>query len=262
MRQMIIRTSVSCLIVLLFPCPKLHSVQHAQDSDQPTAIAEKHVRVFDVDGLSMLDALLQLGRQEHIPLGIEYLDPSDLDKPISVHLHGTSVGAVVNAILNQRRGYTWRSENGVVHIGHRGMPSGDRNLLDVVLREFSVSERTTLLTAASLMLPAQLRRQLYPPKPPSGVAGIVGSISGGRIENQVGPLKLRNVTVRQVLDRLVSEHNNAAWVILVPPMHLDRLPPKGLWYVIEYNAPQDNWSGFIGTLLGENWPPQSGRERE
>ena len=185
MRQMIIRTSVFCLIVLLFPCPKLHSVQQAQESDQPTGTAEKHVRVFDVDGLGMLDALLQLGRQEHIPLGIEYLDPSDLDKPISVHLHGTSVGAVVNAILNQRRGYTWRSENGVIHIGHRGMPSGDRNLLDVVLRDFSVPERTVLLTAASVMVPAQLNASYIRPSPHQGPAEQSGVF-------RVGELKIRS----------------------------------------------------------------------
>jgi hypothetical protein len=261
MRQMIIRASVFCLIVLLFPCLKLHSVQQVQQSDQPTGIAKMRVRVFDFRG-SMLDALLQVGRQEHLPLGIEYLDPNDLDEPISVQLHGTSVGAVVNAILNQRRGYTWRIEKGVILIGHPGMPSGERNLLDVVLREFSVPERTVLFTAATVMLRAQLERQLHPPKPTPGAVGTVGSISGGRIENQVGPLTLRNVTVRQVLDRLVSQDNNAAWVILVPPTRLDRLPPKGLWYIIEYNAPQDNWTGFIGRLLRENWPPRSLRKQK
>lgn len=250
------------LMLLLCPWAKSHSLQQRQLADPPTGIAEKRIRAFDVEGLSMLDALLRLGRQEQVPLGIEYLDPRDLDKPISVHLRGTSVGAVVKAILNQRAGYTWRVENGVVLIGHPGLPSGDRNLLDRLLPEFSTSGRTALVTATNLMLPAQLQRYLNPPKPTSGVSGVAGSVLGGRIENQVGPLHLRNVTVRQVLNRLVSEHKNAAWVILAPPAHLDRLPEKGLWYVIEYNAPQNQWSEFMGTLLREYWSSESGGKRK
>ena len=239
------------MTALLLPCGTLPLFARARPTEG-VGIAERGVHKFDVDGLSLLDALLQLGRQARVPLGIEYLDPADLQESVTLHVSESSVGHVLRAILDQRPGYTWNVDDGVVHIGHAGLPSGSANLLDYVLRKFAIGE-TELTTAADLMLPGQLKREMSAPRVPSGVSGIYGSAPGGRPEDRVGPLELEHVTVREVLNRLVRERSNAAWVILVPPNRLDRFPSDGLWYIIEYEAPQARWSGPIGSLLRENW---------
>jgi hypothetical protein len=188
---------------------------------------------------------------------MEYLNPADLERPVTVHVNKASVGDIVQAILGKRTAYRWNVEGTVIHIGHPGLASGEQNLLDHVLREFSTGGRTDLVTAATVMLPAQLKREMSPPKPSPGVAGILGSVLGGRPEDQVGPLTLHGVTVRQVLNRLVSEGNKAAWVVLVPPAQMGKLPARTAWYVIGYDDPRRDWGPFIATLLQRNWQPES-----
>jgi hypothetical protein len=249
------RIRVLCSTALLFSSGALPLAAQAQPPNGRARIVERSVHRFDVEGLSMLDALLHLGQQEHLALGIEYLDPADLGKPVALHLGEASVGHIIQAILDQRSGYTWNVGDDVVNIGHEGLPSGDANLLEHVLRRFVTAGRTDLITATTLMLPGQLRRELSPSQVSSGVSAIYGSVLGGTSGDQVGPLELENVTVRQVLNRLVSQRNNAAWVVLVPPRGIDRLPPHGRWYIIEYDPAQTHWTGFIERLLRENWQP-------
>jgi hypothetical protein len=263
MRQMTeVGTSIYWMTLLLASYGGISFSREAQGAGQRTETAAKTVASFDVEGLNTLDALLQLGRQARTPLGIEYLNPADLERPVSLHVNNTSVGSVVRAILEQRTAYTWNVQDGVIHIGHTGLPSGDRNVLDHVLSEFSTGGSTDLVTAATVMLPGQLRRQESPPKPSAGVAGIFGSVLGGRAEDQVGPLMMHGVTVRQVLNRLVSEGNKAAWVVLVPPAQMGELPAKGAWYVIAYGDPRRDWGPFILTLLRRNWEPQATQGRK
>ncbi len=256
MNRTILSLFIAIFLFLQFNTNTLSAVQRSPGSYGHGGIASRRLAAFDVQGVSMLDALLQLGRQARIALGIEYLHPRDLDEKVSLHLTQVSVGQVVEAILQTHKGYTWKVEGGVVHIGHAAQTAAGHSLLDVSLQHFAIPAKTALSTAANLMLPAQLQRQLQPPSPTSRVTGIAGSALGGRVENQVEPLDLHNVTVRQVLDRLVSEKSNAAWVILAPPGRMDRIPKGGLWYVIEYDAPQEEWGDFIRGLLRENWTPQ------
>ena len=42
---------------------------------------------LQIDGMSMIGALLAVGRQLHIPMGIRYLDRDAVQKPVSVRLH-------------------------------------------------------------------------------------------------------------------------------------------------------------------------------
>jgi hypothetical protein len=103
---------------------------------------------------------------------------------------------------------------------------------------------------------------MIPPKPSPGVAGVMGSIIGARPEDQVGPLTMHGATVRQVLNRLVSEGNKAAWVLLVPPAQLSKLPARNLWYIIAYDDPRREWGAAMTPLLQRSWQPESTQRRE
>ncbi len=208
----------------------------------------------------MLDALLQLGRQTHTPLSIEYINPTDLKPDVTVHLTNAPVGDIVRAILGTRTTYTWDLEDGVIHVARRASASPEPNLLDHTMREFTIAVSTTLVAAATLALPAQLTQEMAAPKPARGVTGVGGDIMGERREDRAGPLTMRQVTVRRVLNRLVSEGNMAAWVVVVPPARLRRLPlpEKGAWYVIAYDDPRRDWGPFVAKLLRQNWEPESG----
>jgi hypothetical protein len=255
-----IRRPIYLLALILMPCEVAPLLPGTRDFDKRPNISNRMVASFDANGLNMLDALLRLGRQERIPLGIEYLNPKDLNCPVTLHVRDERLGDIVRSILEKQVGYTWDVKGDVIHVKHAGMPSAGRNLLDHMLAEFSISGKTDLVTAATVMLPAQLRRGMTSAESPSGPTGIVGSILGGRYEDQVGPLKMRHVTVREVLDRLVSEGNKGAWVFLLPPSQMGKLPTKTPWYVLAYDDPRTDLQLFVARLLREHWEAQGTRK--
>lgn len=248
----------------------------AQGKDQ-ASLSSCPVTAFRADGITMIDALMKLARAERIALGIEYANPHDLAQPVTVNLGPTTVGQAFEALLPRNKGYAVCIQDGVVHLVNRALSSRRHTLLDQVIPEFSVAPdhgNPLTVVMASNQLRIELERLLGPKAPSrgSGPVGMVGSLSGGLMKNQIAPLKLRNKTVRQILDRLVSEHHNAAWVVVVPPSQLERLPPHGLsfnvmsfnvndlWEILEYDVSPLRWSDSLLGLLRSNWGKSVGSE--
>jgi len=67
-------------------------------------------------------------------------------------------------------------------------------------------------------------------------AGIIGDYPSGNPQFRVGPWTMRNATVGQILNRIVSEHNNGAWVVQQAPWNMDKEPSYGLWRLFEYDG--------------------------
>jgi hypothetical protein len=118
----------------------------------------------------------------------------------------------------------------VVMVTHRGAPHGRKNLLNLRISEFTIAREVTL-QAASLQLLGRLYFVQHP-----RATGIVGDYPSGNPQFRVGPWTMRNTTVRQILNRIVSQHNNGAWVVQQPPWNMDKEPEYGLWRVIEYDG--------------------------
>ncbi|MBZ5544265.1 MAG: hypothetical protein LAO07_11395 [Acidobacteriia bacterium] len=241
------------------------SARGAQHPDcQTTGILAQRVDSYAVDGMTVIDGVMQLAQQAHIPLGIEYANPDDMSVRVSLNLRSPTVGEALEAILPSGKGYVVCGLDGVVHITNTNVPPRDKNALDRVLREFSIPRASGLVTVvmASNLLRMELKRSLQPApsQAATGPVGIVGSLPVGRVENKIGPLSLHNVTVRKVLDRLVSEHNNSAWLVVVPPERLEH-PPSGspslnvndLWLILEYDVSPPRWSDGLLSLLRQNW---------
>jgi hypothetical protein len=55
-----------------------------------------------------------------------------------------------------------------------------------------------------------------------------------------------HATVRQILNRIVSQHNNSAWVVQQPPWNMDKEPSYGLWRLFEYDG--NNGAKFSALL--------------
>ncbi len=225
-------------VLVLSPMVRHGSVDAAQATQSPPILA-KRVRSLNVRGLCVVDALLRLGQQEHIPLGIEYLAPEALEKPIAGDFHNTTVGGILEGLLGGGKGYTWRVREGVLEVSHRSVASGEANLLDRVLPSFVI--RRCSVADASNALYMSLNSQLHPE-----VTGYAGDYNPGDPQDLIGPLELRNAPVRSVLNRLVSSANKkAAWVVQVPPGHLDELPTGGLWTIVEYETPPRQYAAEL-----------------
>ncbi|HUI41658.1 MAG TPA: hypothetical protein VL523_06795 [Terriglobia bacterium] len=197
---------------------------------QRTHAPDSSVESFTANNVPVLDALLKLGRQQHIALGIDYVDLAAAERPISVSLEHVTVARALDAILAHQRGYVWGLGDGVVVVSQQGAPAGARNLLDFVLPSFSV--RRCTLQEASHALEMDLGVALHPQ-----TKGIVGDYRPGNTSTMVGPLHLHAITVRQVLDRLVLDAGVAAWMAQVPPADIHELPSRGLWRLIDFTDP-------------------------
>jgi len=166
---------------------------------------------------NMIDALLQLGQEQQVPIGIEYIDASAFRNQITLHVRNSTVGSLLDTITHGQ-GYRWFIQDGVVLVTHDGEPQGRKNLLNTRIPEFEIDKEITL-QAASLKLLGALYWILNPHS-----TGIVGDYPSGNPNFRVSPFKMKDATVRQILNRLVSRHGNGAWVVQQAPWNMDKDP--------------------------------------
>jgi hypothetical protein len=187
---------------------------------------------FRAAGVSGLEALLALGRLEHLPMGIRYVDRGLAEKPITVSVRGATLGEAVRAIMRQESGYTWTLSRWLLSVNHIRAPRGRHNLLSTVIPDFRARRET--LQECSYLLYMDLYLVLRP-----GTTGFAGDYYPGRLSSLVGPLHLRGLRVAAILDRLVCVYGDAAWMVTLPPGYMDELPPRGLWKIVDYRDPRD-----------------------
>jgi hypothetical protein len=177
-------------------------------------IPSRSVSSFNIQQLNMIDALLQLGQEQRIPVGIEHIDAAALRSRITLHEQGATVGKLLDTITHSL-GYSWFVDGDMVMVTHSGAPQGSKNLLDSRIPEFNL-KRDATLRAASLRLIGKLYFVQHP-----RATGIVGDYPSGNPQFRVGPWTMRNATVRRILNRIVSQHNHGAWAVQQPPWNMD-----------------------------------------
>jgi hypothetical protein len=216
--------TLSVFVYLCASPPTLGRVRpHASD------VPSRPVNSFGIRDLNMIDGLLQLGQEQQVPIGIEYIDAAAFSSRITLHTRNSTVGSLLNTITHGQ-GYRWFIQDGIVMVTHHGQPEGRKNLLNTRIPEFAIDKEITL-QAASVKLLGALYWVLNPHS-----AGIVGNYPAGNPKFRVGPLRIKNATVRQILDGIVSQHGNGAWVVQQAPWNMDKDPSYGLWRVFEYDG--------------------------
>jgi hypothetical protein len=209
-------------------------------SNRESSILKKRVGSFRVSGLPALDALLDFGQREQIPLGVEYVSREAVEVPTTVDLHEATVTEILEAICPKNRGYRWAVEQDVVVVTHSRVPPGKQNLLNRAIPAFSVGR--TPLQSANVALNMTLFPRVYPRPEPYGFVNIG---EPGDPKDLVGPLNLKNPSVRRVLNELVRQNRNAAWVVTVRPENMGRFDMGKHWRILEYESPPRRWAGFL-----------------
>jgi hypothetical protein len=236
--------------------PSTATADHRQPGD-PIAPTYR-IYSLRIEGMSMVGALLMVGRQLHMPMGIRYLDTDAVENQVHANLtpkrshwgefSPMDLRTAMDFILRFGADYTWSIRGTVlvspindaypgikpfgspIQIDNRRAQWPSRNLLNVRLAKFAIPRCT--IEEASHRLEMALDAALNP-----GTHGVAGDCHSPTGNNLVGPLHLRRHTVTDILDELVAREKNAAWVVQVPPESVDRLPPEGLWKIIEYDDP-------------------------
>ncbi len=215
---------------------------HAQTVPVRGEITSRPVREFSARGVPMLDALLQLGRETDVPLGIEYIDLHALRQPVSVALRDTTFGQVLDSILQYGQGYAWSTQNGVALIRNQKLPlAPSLNLFEFVIGKYTLPRPATL-AEASMLLYMELDVRIH------GTKGFAGSYNPGDVRGKIDPLRLTNKTVGEILNTILGNRKHAAWIATAPPEKLGNLQASGLWRIVEYSDPMRSYASELGQL--------------
>jgi hypothetical protein len=121
--------TIAIAIVLFFTSGMMYGHSHAAATISPL----RRVPFFAVKQRNLIDALLSFGGQEHIPIGIEYIDKAAFQQRISVEFRGRTVKEILDAIthpvghLSDTRWHTGREIKSAEH-SHIAIPnSGDKH---------------------------------------------------------------------------------------------------------------------------------------
>ena len=191
----------------------------------------------------MIDALLLFGQQEHIGVGIDYIDAAAFQQRVTIQLRDATVADVLDTITRPF-GYQWSANGQVVRVTHPGGMVGKRNLLNTRIAKFEVSEMP--IEQADCRLKIAFHFALHP-----NSSGIAGDCPYGGIAYRIGSMEMKSATVRQILDAIVSQRGNGAWVVQQPPWTMDKDLGHGFWKVLAYDRTDGAYSrGLLVQGLG------------
>ena len=222
--------TIAIAVVLFCIC----SVLDGQSGSAATIGPSRRVPFFAVKQRNLIDALLSFGQHEHIPIGIECIDKAAFQRSVTIELRERTVGEILDAITHPF-GYRWSIVGSVVSVTHDGALVGKSNLLNTRIPQFRIGE--TSMHEASLALNIHLYFVLNPHS-----RGIAGDSPGGNFAFRVGPFDLKNATVRNILNQIISQHSNGAWVVQQPPWTMGKDLGYCLWKMLEYDKTDAEYS--------------------
>lgn len=221
---------VATATVLLCAC----GIAYGQSPSLARTNPSRPVPFFRVKDRNLIDALLCFGQQERIPMAIEYIDKAAFQRRLTLEFRERTVKEILDA-LTHPVGYRWSINGGVVTVTHAGALKGRLNLLNARIPRFRIGE--TSMHEASHALSLHL---YFVINPNSG--GIAGDDPGGNLAFRAGPFDLKNTSVREILNHIVSQHSNGAWVVQQPPWTMGKDLGYGLWKVLEYDRTDGEYS--------------------
>jgi hypothetical protein len=157
---------------------------------------------------SALQLLIQVGLQEHIPLGIVLDGTGKLcTLPKGMTTKDVTVEQLLNTLLSDSS-YIWLVKDGVIEVAPKQMPKSAQQVLDIRFDRFS-SMKTTIQGMGNVLVD-RISSHFHPGQ------GFAGFIVSSPDAEKVPDFTLSNASTEQILSHLVSLGNKGIW-ILSPP---------------------------------------------
>lgn len=193
------------------------------------------VEVFDSEGRTLVENVLNLAYQYRLPMGIEYVDRGAVTQGLRLQLRGKSVREILSSVVAQVPQYRISFSGGCVRLYSPKARDDPSSLLNALVENFQVSEMDLQEVSAAVF--EALVHKMAPK------TAIVESTAVATLGPSRMTLRLRNAKVYEILDTVVAKHGAAVWVVRVPPEGLRTL--KGtLWYIYPLEPP-DPWRGVV-----------------
>jgi len=179
---------------------------------------------FDTSGRTLVDSVIELAYKYQVPMAIEYADWEATKRPLNLEFRKKSFRAIVEAIVKQDPQYRVSFSNGIVEIFSPMAREDSSNLLNKIIKDFSVTEMET----------RRADFQLFCILVDSG--GCTGSLAVGQWEPIRITLHMRNARVYEILNAIVAQNGNAIWTVTAS--NLASVPQCcGLWYIYPLQEP-------------------------
>ena len=215
----------SLLILVCLFVVAAHRVSGADAASPYTRI----VASFIATHISPLEALMRLGDQEHLPLGIVYSDASLLSSEVNIDDKNKPVDLILVDILNGTPYRANETQYKAIRINDPG-DAGKSAFVSFVLSSFR-TYRSVDTTDISMMLWGQYQMMINPRR--KGYGGFL------RVQGQdkkLPEVNLTNVSIGDVLDWMIVHHGAMMWIAWPPPEKLIDAPQYRLWNVVYYSS--------------------------
>jgi len=204
------------LVIALAP-----STAAAQDLE--TKLAQR--ADFIPTATSVREQLIQVAQHYKIPMGIEWVIKAE-EKEVKLVADGApTVMSLLNLILQATPDYSLTVRRGVVHVSDNRYTVDSRNFLNLWIGEFSLTKANVYDAEAELRF--KIRVTLHPERYAYGSNGGYGS--GPREEDDLNIRNVtfsgKNLTVRNILDRIISNNGNTLWVVNIAPSRMMKEVP-------------------------------------
>lgn len=196
------------------------------------------------------EQLVQVAQHYKIPMGIEWVLQPD-EKEVKLVAGGApTVMALLNLILQANPDYSLTVRRGVVSVRDSRYTVDSRHFLNLRIGEFSLTKANVF--DAEFELRFKIHATLHPERYVGGMNGGYGY--GIPDENGLDVQNIsfsgKNLTVRNILDRIISSNGNTLWVVNIAPSRMMKNEP----FFAQFDANQE--TDFSWKVMPFNKPTQ------
>ena len=183
----------------------------------------KPILRFQASGRTLIAVVLDLAYEYGLPTALEYVDSAASTRPLDLNFAKASPREILTQVIASYPEYRVSFSAGVVNIYSPAARADRSNLLNLVVKDFSVAHADT--HRADFELFCEVIRQQH-----AGDA-CSGSVATGQWGPKKISLQLRGAKVYEILNAIVANNGSAIWIVLAPPDKLATMPNGGLWHI-------------------------------
>lgn len=162
-----------------------------------------------------LQQLIEVAKHYRIPMGIEWIHETKTeDAPLSETIKPRTVNDLITAILNHSPGYFAQQRDGVLQIVKTDFLDKRENFLNLRLSTFALENENIFGAEQHLWL--YIKMKLHPDRGFGGGYSYDPGRDDGFDKHNI-TLAGNDLTVREILNKIVIAQGNALWVVQFSP---------------------------------------------
>jgi hypothetical protein len=170
---------------------------------------------FTPKSAGAFDQLVEVSQYYQVPMAIELASDTVMRTSIRADPAPRGARALLTTILRGCPDCRMETLEGVVHFYDRRFVADQRNFLNLRIPDFRVSNASLFDADASLRL--AIKMLLYPERYARGWNGGHGSPHTSGFDRTNITISGRNLTVREILTKIVAGNGDALWVVRLAP---------------------------------------------